>query len=45
MVALFDLGLEQLNVKTTFLHYKLEEIICMHQPHGFIVEEKEDHVS
>ena len=37
MVALFDLELEQLDVKTTFLHGKLEEQIYMKQPEGFVV--------
>jgi hypothetical protein len=39
MVALFDLELEQLDVKTTFIHGELEAIY-MHQPKGFIVEGK-----
>jgi len=43
IVALFDLELEQLDVKTTFLHGDLEEQIYMKQPKGFIVEGKEDH--
>ena len=42
MVALFDLELEQLDVKMTFLHGELEETICMHKPEWFIVEGKED---
>ena len=36
MVALDDLELEQLNVKTIFLHGNLEERIYMEQPMGFM---------
>nr|CAD1836470.1 unnamed protein product [Ananas comosus var. bracteatus] len=39
-----DLYLEQLDVKTTFLHGELEEQIYIKQPEEFIIEEKEDHV-
>ena len=44
VVALCDLELEQLDVKTTFLHGNLEEEIYIRQPEGFIIPGKEDHV-
>ncbi|KAG8474672.1 hypothetical protein CXB51_031137 [Gossypium anomalum] len=44
IVAMHDLELEQLDVKTTFLHREFEEDIYMQQPEGFIVSEKEDYV-
>ena len=41
MAAAMDLKIEQLDVKTTFLHGDLEEEIYMEQPEGFEVAEKE----
>ncbi|KAH9779244.1 hypothetical protein KPL71_007654 [Citrus sinensis] len=45
MVALFDLELEQIDVKTAFLHGNLEEKILMSQPEGFEENGYEDYVS
>ena len=44
IVAHYDLELEQLDVKTAFLHGLLEEDIYMTQPEGFVVPGKEDYV-
>ena len=42
LAASLDLELEQLNVKTAFLHGDLNEEIYMEQPEGFEVKGKED---
>jgi ATP-binding cassette subfamily B (MDR/TAP) protein 1 len=42
IVAMHDYELEQLDVKTAFLHGELEEDIYMEQPEGFIIPRKED---
>ena len=44
MVALLDMELEQMDVKTTFLHGNLEEQILMMHPEGFEHKGKEDYV-
>ncbi|KAG8499425.1 hypothetical protein CXB51_005933 [Gossypium anomalum] len=44
IVAMHDLELEQLDVKTPFLYGELEEDIYMQQLEGFTVSEKEDYV-
>lgn len=42
VVTIMTLELEQFDVKTTFLHSKLEKQIYMKQLEGLEVEEKED---
>jgi hypothetical protein len=44
IVAMHDLELEQLDVKTAFLHDDLEEKIYMDQLEGFIVPSKENFI-
>ena len=40
LVALLDLELERLDVKTTFLRGDLDEDIYMEQPEGFVQNQK-----
>ena len=42
LMAVEDLHLEQLDVKTTFLHGDLEEDIYMQQPQGYEFKGKEN---
>ena len=42
IAANMDLEVEQLDVKTTFLHGDLEEEIYVHQPEGFMEKGKEN---
>ena len=44
LVGILDLELEQMDVKTVFLHGDLEEEIYMEQPEGFIEKGKESYV-
>ncbi len=44
IVAMRDYELEQLDVKTAFLHGELDEDIYMDQPEGFVIPGKEDFV-
>ena len=45
LVAVEDLHLEQLDVKTSFLHGDLEEDIYMKQPQGYEVKGKENFIA
>jgi len=45
VVASLDFEVEQMDVKTTFLHRDLEEDIYMKQPEGFVVKGKKELVS
>ena len=40
VVAIFDFEVQQMDVKTTFLHRDLEEEIYMKKPKGFAVKGK-----
>jgi ATP-binding cassette subfamily B (MDR/TAP) protein 1 len=42
ILAMHDYELEQLDVRTAFLHGKLEEDIYMNQPKGFVIPKKEN---
>ena len=44
LAASLDLEVEQMDVKTAFIHGDLEEEIYMEQPEGFVVNRKENHV-
>ena len=42
LVVAFDMEIEQMDVKTMFLHRDLEEEIYMKQPKGFVARGKKD---
>ena len=44
MAAHYDMEVEQMDVRTAFLHGELEENIFMQQPRGYEVKGKEDWV-
>ena len=44
LAASLDLEIQQMDVKTAFLHGDLDKEIYMEQPEGFTVKGKEDYV-
>jgi len=42
VIAAFDFEVEEMDVKTTFLHTDLEEEIYMKQPEGFTMKGKKE---
>ena len=45
LVVAFDLEIEQMDLKTTFLHGDLEEEVYMNQPEVFSMKGKEEFVA
>lgn len=45
LVVNLNLELEQMDVKTTFLHGSLDEDMYMYQPEGYVVKGKENQAS
>ena len=44
LVAVNDMHLEHMDVKTTFLHGELDEMIVMRQPEGYLNPEKPNYL-